>query len=53
MARSPNAVRERLKFSTGDAYSTTAVIDTQAAVDGIGRFSTVRVEPDQDPTRRP
>ena len=41
------AVRERLMFAPGQVYSTQAVTQTQRNLYGFGRFSTVRVQPDQ------
>lgn len=41
------AVRERLAFAPGQVYSTQALTQTQRNLYGFGRFSTVRVQPDQ------
>ena len=43
-----DAVRARLAFATGDVYSASAIAKTQRALYDLGRFSTVRVEPDHD-----
>lgn len=42
-----DAIRHRATFQAGDAYSTDAVAATQAAIYGIGRFSSVRVDIDR------
>lgn len=42
------AVRGRLQFAPGDPYSTRALIATRASLYGLGRFSTVQVEPETD-----
>jgi translocation and assembly module TamA len=41
-----DAVRARLQFEPGDRYSTTALGETQRALYGLARFSTVQVLPD-------
>ncbi len=43
-----DAVRARLAFKEGAIYSASAVAKTQRALYELGRFSTVRVEPDHD-----
>lgn len=40
------AIRARQAFHKGEAYSLSAVEKTQRALYGVGRFSTVRVQPD-------
>ncbi|CAN5294399.1 hypothetical protein BH11MYX1_BH11MYX1_11500 [soil metagenome] len=40
-----DAVRARIAFVPGQKFSHRAIVDTQAAIYGIGLFSTVRVEP--------
>ena len=40
------AIRARQAYLKGDAYSLTKVEQTQRALYGVGRFSTVRVQPD-------
>jgi len=40
------AVRARLRFAPGDSYSTRALIATRSTLYGLGRFSTVEVEPE-------
>jgi outer membrane protein assembly factor BamA len=42
-----DAARARLKFSAGDRYSTTQVDATRQALYAMGRFGSVRVEPDR------
>jgi len=42
------AVRERLEFAPGQVYSTQAITQTQRNLYGFGRFSTVRVTPEQN-----
>jgi outer membrane protein assembly factor BamA len=42
------AVRDRLAFSAGQVYSTQAITQTQRNLYGLGRFSTVRVTPEQN-----
>jgi outer membrane protein assembly factor BamA len=42
------AVEDRLQFATGQHYSVAAIAATQRALYGLGRFSTVRVQPDKD-----
>jgi len=42
-----DAVRARLAFHEGDRYSTAAVAATQDALYRMGRFSSVRVDPDR------
>ncbi len=41
------AVEARLQFSAGQQYSAAAIANTQRALYGLGRFSTVRVQPDK------
>lgn len=41
------AVRDRLAFSTGQQYSTSALTQTQRNLYALGRFSTVRVQTDR------
>ena len=41
------AIEGRLVFRRGDVYSATALADSQTAIYELGRFSTVRVEPDR------
>jgi translocation and assembly module TamA len=41
------AIRNRATFTSGDAYSTSAVAATQVAIYGIGRFSSVRIDVDR------
>ena len=41
------ALRDRLAFAPGDRYSARALAASQRAVFDLGRFSTVRVEPDR------
>lgn len=41
------AIRNRLAFSPGQQYSAQAVLQTQRNLYGLGRFSTVRVDPDK------
>jgi outer membrane protein assembly factor BamA len=41
------AVRDRLAFAPGQVYSTQAIAQTQRNLYGFGRFSTVRVAPEQ------
>ncbi len=41
-----DAVSDRLQFAPGDTYSNAAVAATQRELYGIGRFSTVQVQPD-------
>jgi len=41
------AVRERVTFRQGQVYSAQAITQTQRNLYGFGRFSTVRVQPDQ------
>ncbi len=41
------AVQERLAFAPGQVYSTQAITQTQRNLYGFGRFSTVRIQPDQ------
>ncbi|MDB4961373.1 MAG: surface antigen [Myxococcales bacterium] len=46
-----DAVENRLQFEPGQQYSTAAIAATQRALYGLGRFSTVRVQPEKsDPT---
>jgi outer membrane protein assembly factor BamA len=40
-------VRNRITFTPGQVYSTQAITQTQRNLYGFGRFSTVRVQPDQ------
>ena len=42
------AVRNRVAFSPGQVYSTQAITQTQRNLYGFGRFSTVRVTPEQN-----
>ena len=42
------AVRARVAFDEGGVYSASALAKTQRALYELGRFSTVRVEPDHD-----
>ncbi|MEO8703321.1 MAG: BamA/TamA family outer membrane protein [Kofleriaceae bacterium] len=44
-----DAVRNRVRFSTGDRYSTRAINRTQRALYAFGRFSTVQVLPSEKP----
>lgn len=46
-----DAVKNRLAFATGDQYSTRAIAATQRALYGMGRFSTVQVQPSKDENR--
>lgn len=39
------AIERRVQFHAGQAYSAQAIIATQQALYGLGRFSTVRVQP--------
>jgi outer membrane protein assembly factor BamA len=41
------AVRERVTFTSGQPYSTQAILETQRNLYGLGRFSTVQVQPDR------
>ncbi len=41
------AITDRLEFHTGEPFSATALADSQAAIYELGRFSTVRIEPDR------
>jgi translocation and assembly module TamA len=41
------AVRARAKFAQGDRYSTKAIAATQRQLYGMGRFSTVQVQPSE------
>lgn len=41
------AVRGRLQFATGDRYSNAAISATQRQLYGMGRFSTVQVQPSE------
>ena len=41
------AVKNRLQFSPGQQYSAAAIANTQRALYGLGRFSTVRVQPEK------
>lgn len=43
-----DAVRARMAIKEGGTYSATALAKTQRALFELGRFSTVRVEPDKD-----
>ncbi len=45
------AILGRLAFAQGDTYSATALADSLRAINDLGRFSAVRVEP--DPTAGP
>ncbi|MEO6776636.1 MAG: BamA/TamA family outer membrane protein [Kofleriaceae bacterium] len=42
------AVRARIKWSTGEQFSHSAVLATQTAIYGTGLFGSVRVEPSSD-----
>ncbi|MBA3454928.1 MAG: BamA/TamA family outer membrane protein [Deltaproteobacteria bacterium] len=42
-----DAIMGRLDFSTGDPYSAAAITRSQRALYDLGRFSTVRIEPDR------
>jgi outer membrane protein assembly factor BamA len=42
-----DAITNRLKFRTGDVYSAEALAESQSAIYELGRFSTVRIEPDR------
>lgn len=42
-----SSVRDRITFQPGQVYSTQAITQTQRNLYGFGRFSTVRVTPDQ------
>ncbi len=44
-----DAIINRVTFHEGDPYSATAVVATQKAINEIGRFSSVRIEPDPNP----
>jgi translocation and assembly module TamA len=44
-----DAVRRRLTFAPGDTFSMAAIVDSQRAIYGMNRFSTVRIRPDQAP----
>lgn len=48
-----DAVRARLQFAQGDRYSTQAIAATQRQLYGMGRFSTVQVQPVESATRDP
>ncbi len=41
------AVEDRLQFTAGQQYSTAAIVSTQRKLYGLGRFSTVRVQPEK------
>lgn len=41
------AIRDRLEFRTGDAFSATAIADSQQALYDLARFSTVRIDVDR------
>ena len=43
-----DAVRDRLHFSTGDTYSTSAIAKTQRHLYAMQRFSTVQVQSDEN-----
>lgn len=43
-----DAIRGRLAFHTGDPYSASAIAKSQRALYELGRFSTVRIEPDRN-----
>lgn len=45
-----DAVRGRLDFGPGDIYSTQAISNTQRQLYGMGRFSTVQVQPSEAAT---
>ncbi|MCW5808752.1 MAG: BamA/TamA family outer membrane protein [Deltaproteobacteria bacterium] len=40
------AIERRMRFAPGERYSARAILRTQRAIYGIGRFSTVQIEPD-------
>lgn len=42
-----DAITNRLTFATGDVYSAESLADSQSAIYELGRFSTVRIEPDR------
>lgn len=44
------AVRARLRFAEGDRYARAALADSEAEIDALGRFSTVRVVADRSGT---
>ncbi len=48
-----DAVRARLQFEEGDRYSTQAIAATQRQLYGMGRFSTVQVQPIESAARDP
>jgi outer membrane protein insertion porin family len=41
------AIRARLAFEPGDRYAASSLLDSERAIFGLGRFSSVRVEPDR------
>jgi translocation and assembly module TamA len=41
------AIRNRMAFKAGQQYSAQAILQTQRNLYGLGRFSTVRVDPDK------
>ena len=43
-----DAIVNRLRFATGDAYSNAAITRSQRAIYALGRFSTVQVQPDEN-----
>lgn len=43
-----DAILGRLAFRTGEPYSASAIAKSQRALYGLGRFSTVRIEPDRN-----
>lgn len=42
------AVERRLQFQPGQQYSSAAILSSQRALYGLGRFSTVRIQPEKD-----
>ena len=42
-----DAITDRLTFRTGDVYSAESLAESQSAIYELGRFSTVRIEPDR------
>ena len=42
------ALRARLKWTTGEPFSHKAIADTQSAIYGLGLFGTVRIDPSTD-----
>ncbi len=43
-----DAILNRLQFASGQTYSTAAIANTQRAIYGLQRFSTVQVQPAED-----